>query len=397
MNEKEANADSLIQSQYHAFRLHFGREATAEWFSPGRVNLIGEHTDYNGGWVLPIAINLGTRFLIGQNGENQLRVASQSRKDDLRVPLQDLDQCRPQNRWTDYFVGVARDVKKLAKNLAGVDVLVDSTLPIGSGLSSSASITVGMASVLNDVWACALEREDLIKIAKRAENAFVGVGCGILDPFAVAMGRRGHAMALHCSDTKWDYVRFPGETYSVVVADTGVSRQLANTPFNRRREESRAALELVARLSGKDSTSDLLPEDLECLRGPEVTPIALPRARHVVTENIRVKKAVQALKNKDIETFGQTMIESHESLRDDYEVSCRELDVMVDLSVQHKACAGAKMTGAGFGGAVVAVVRSEYEKDFVQALYTGYRAASQHLPKFYVCRIGQGTHKVIAR
>jgi galactokinase len=378
---------------HDAFEAEFGNAPGSVWFSPGRANLIGEHVDYNGGLVLPVAINLGTSFLVRRNTLNRIRIRSLAYADVVDVSLQDICQASARHHWSDYVIGVAQVLLDGSTDAVGVDLLIDSNLPEGVGLSSSASITVGTAFVLNDEWRLGHDNNKLIQIAQNAENDFVGVDCGVLDPFAVTTGRAGCAMGLCCEDMQWEYVPFPADEFSIVVADTGETRNLRDTPYNQRREESASALAFLVSKVGCASANDLTIEHLDYLRCSQLPEVSLKRARHVISENERVRAAIRALHENDMLAFGQAQMESHASLRDDYEVSCSELDVMVELAMQSKSCIGAKMSGAGFGGAAIAVVASHDVDRFIADLDSRYREATRHAPSFHVCRPGDGVRK----
>ena len=344
--------------------------------------------------MLPAAINLGTTFLAAGNRSARLRIRSLAFDEVIELSLVELTNLEPQSHWGDYFAGVARELSDENSPRSGLDILLDSDLPVGSGLSSSASLTIGFACLLNDIWNLQHDIGNLIYVAQRAENNFAGLACGVLDPFAVAMGRVDHVISLRCSDMQWDYVPFPSDRFSIVIANTGVSRQLAQSSYNQRREESGEALASAVLRSGCASACELSEADLEFLRTPDGGSTLWRRARHVVTENDRVQVATRSLQAGDMIAFGAALVESHQSLRDDYAASCVELDTMVELALQHRACIGAKMSGAGFGGAVVAVVNADSADDFVDELDTKYQATSRHTPSFHSCRIGAGAHKL---
>lgn len=376
------------------FEKQFGHQPQAIYFSPGRVNLIGEHTDYNGGWVLPVAIQLGNYFLVAPNQTQSLRIFSSHFSEEVVIDLAAVKGRQPGQHWQDYFVGVLKAFIDRPGALPGLDVFVDSTLPTGGGLSSSASVTTGFATLLNDVWVLGLAREQLALVAQSAENDYVGLACGVLDPFAIAMGRSGCALALNCATMEWAHVPFPSDDYSIVAVNTGVRRALATSDYNRRRSECERALGFLQQSVRIKSLSEASLDDLDASQALQQDPVALRRARHVLTENARVKDAVAALKEEDMPAFGRLLVASHRSLRDDYEVSCRELDIMVEEAIRLPGVVGAKMTGAGFGGCIVAVVGKGSVEEFVAELSGHYKKRCDIMADFHVCEPASGAARV---
>jgi len=372
------------------FEHEFGTPAAATYFSPGRINLIGEHTDYNAGRVLPMAVQLGNRFMIARSEAPRLRIVSSVVAGETEIPIDAPHRLAPRNDWTDYFAGVVREFARHDIDRCGLNIAVISSLPTGSGLSSSASVGVGLATVLNDAWQVGLTPLDIARIAQSAENSFVGVACGILDPFAVAMGRAGHVIALDCATLDFEPVPFPEERYAVIAADTGVRRRLAESGYNERRDECRRALELVRRDLDVATLSELTATDLSRALHLQADAVALRRTRHVVSENDRVQAAVRSLQAGDISHLGALLSESHDSLRRDYEVSCQELDIMVDIALQLPGIVGAKMTGGGFGGSVVAVVERDAINDVTARLAERYRAGTGIEARILACRPAEG-------
>lgn len=372
------------------FERRFGVRPEAVYFSPGRINLIGEHTDYNGGWVLPIAIDLGNRLSVARNDNRIIRISSTVFPDLATIRLDETESLAPQGHWSDYIAGVVREFLGLAETSVGLDVLIDSTLPAGSGLSSSASITTGFATVLNEFWAAARTHDELVRLAQSAESTFVGVSCGILDPFAVATGRVGHAILLDCTTMAWEAVPLPVDEYAVVAVDSGVPRRLADSDYNQRREECERALSLLQRDVQVETLSELSPGDLAKAVHLLDDELAHRRARHVVTENARVLTAAAALKAGDMRGFGNQLVASHRSLKNDFDVSCAELDIMVDEATALDGVVGAKMTGAGFGGSIVAVVENDAVAVFAENLAARYRRKTRYDAVFRICRPAAG-------
>jgi len=368
------------------FEHEFDVPADATYFSPGRINLIGEHTDYNAGWVLPMAVQLGNRFMIARSKAPRLRIVSSLVAGAAEIPIDDPASLAPRRDWTDYFAGVLREFTRHGIDRCGLNIAVVSSLPTGSGMSSSASITVGLATVLNDVWRAGLTPLDIARLAQSAENAFVGVACGILDPFAVAMGNAGHVIALDCATLDFRLVPFPEDRYVVIAADTGVPRRLAESRYNERRDECRRALELIRQDLDVATLSELTVSDLMRAEHLHADTVANCRARHVVTENERVQAAIRSLQTGNMASFGALLVESHDSLRRDFEVSCKELDIMVDIAMQLPGVVGAKMTGGGFGGSVVAIVDHDAVNEVTARLAGRYRAATRVEPRMLTCR-----------
>jgi galactokinase len=370
-----------------AFLCRFGHEAEAEFFSPGRVNLIGEHTDYNGGLVLPLAIGLGTRLIVARRQDPSIRVHSEAFGETVTLTPERL-AAGPTGHWSDHPLGVLSAFPGRWPR-TGLDLLVRADLPAGRGLSSSASFNLGFAGLLDALFDTKLDGLRLARIAQQAENDFVGVACGLLDPFAVVMGRKDHVVALDCGTHAWEAVPWPGDDVRILVADTGVSRSLAGSAYNDRREECERARALAGReliaLTAADF-SDRAPLSTD--------PVAWRRARHVATEHVRVRAAVDALKAGDFERMGKLMNESHRSLAEDYEVSCAELDALAHGLQAMEGVAGAKMTGAGFGGAVVALVQGHRLRDVSQTLSAAFAGRFGRQPELLVCRPGPGFHRV---
>jgi galactokinase len=357
------------------------------YFSPGRINLLGEHTDYNGGLVLPMAIGLGTRFEVSRRADAIFRVHSEAFSETVELTAARL-AAGPRGHWSDYLLGVLAAFPGDWPE-QGMDLRLRSNLPAGRGLSSSASLTLGFAGVLADLGGGTFDGLALARIAQAAENDFVGLACGILDPFAVAMGQAGKLLVLHCGTLEWEPVPFPAERLRVLLADTGVSRSLAGSCYNERRTECERAAARVGR-----PLVALRPPDFEPGTPLAQDPLLLRRARHVASEHARVRDAVAALKAGDARRFGTLMNESHRSLRDDYEVSCPELDEMAGLLQGMAGVHGAKMTGAGFGGAVVALVEADRLDETRAAVPVAYGARTGRQSRLLACEPAAGFYRV---
>ncbi len=366
-----------------AFRKQFGISPTQCARAPGRVNLIGEHTDYNDGFVLPMAIDRDIWVAFAPRDDGQVRLWSvdfgQASAFALDVIVRD-----PSAPWSDYVRGVAWALREKGLALRGMDAVIQGTVPVGAGLSSSAALEVAAGLVLLAAAGQSIPRADLALACQRAENEFVGNRCGIMDQFVSALGRAGHALFLDCRSLEYAYVPLPAG-YRVVVANSMVRRALVDSAYN----ERRAQCEQAARALGIRALRDADESALESARArmPEVV---CRRARHVITENARVLRAVDAMRRGDAEEFGALMDASHKSLRDDYEVSCRELDALVEIARRLPGCLGARMTGAGFGGCTVNLVRADAVDAFVLALREAYRAATGLDAETYVCDAADG-------
>lgn len=356
--------------------------------APGRVNLIGEHTDYNEGFVFPAAIDRATAVAIGPRDDNRLVMYSGTVAGESAFPL---DRLYPTERrsWTDYLVGVAALLQARGEVLRGANLCVHGTVPRGAGLSSSAALELSTAFALIGFNGLALPPVEIITLCQRAEHDFAGVHCGIMDQFIACLGRRSHALMLDCRSLAYELVPLPAGV-TVAVCDTTVRRALAASEYNKRREECTAGVNaLAARIPGLTSLRDVSAEQIDEYRSL-LDPVVYRRCRHVVTENARVVRSARALRQGDLSEFGKLMYESHLSLRVDYEVSCRELDMLVDICAEGDGVFGARMTGAGFGGCALCLVRDEDAPALLARLQTEYLRMSGKSPTLHVCAIDDG-------
>jgi len=367
--------------------------------APGRVNLIGEHTDYNAGWVMPAAIPFDTTVAIAPRADAMLRVRSTNFAETVEAPLPDA-RAPPKSgqmvHWADYVLGVAFALRRHGIALPGVDMLIHGEVPLGSGLSSSAALEVSVALAWTTLAAGSPPgRLTLAKLCQSAENDYVGMRCGIMDQFASACGVVGHALLLDCRSLEHHTVPLAATSErspapQIVICNTMVRHRLAGGEFNRRRRECEDGVRaLTRRLSGIRTLRDVSPV---LLREHEhlLDPVLLRRCRHVVTENDRVVAAAAALRSGDLATVGGLMGESHRSLRDDYEVSCDELDLMVRLAENLDGVYGARMTGGGFGGCTVNLVEADAVPRFEELIAERYAQATGHRPEIYVCAAADG-------
>jgi galactokinase len=358
--------------------------------SPGRVNLIGEHTDYNEGWALPIALDVGTDVAARRRDDRILRVAAPRLAATDEIPVDDL-QPRQGPEWTRYVRGTAALLSETGCQMPGADVLIDSDLPIGAGLSSSASLELAVAVAFATLADHPIDGATLARLGQRVENDIVGVRSGIMDQLAIALGVAGHALLIDCRSLQTEPVPIPPRV-RILVLDSAVPRTLAGSAYNQRRSECEAALNTLQAVDPnlhalRDVTVDLLGKE-----GWRLTDIQLRRARHVVTENQRVLDAATALRDGDAHRFGQLLTQSHLSLRDDYQVSGRELDTLVDIAANTPGVLGARLTGAGFGGCAIALATTEHADRAVVTVTERYRRATGRPGTGFTCTASDGTH-----
>jgi galactokinase len=372
------------------FQRRFGR-APRVFRAPGRVNLIGEHTDYNDGFVLPAALDLSTYVAIAPRDDRLIQVHS------LNLDAQfsaDLDGAhRPARDWSDYVLGVALELEKSGHRLKGADMIVLSVLSMGSGLSASAALEASVGYALLSVANAPIDRLELAKICQRAENEFVGMRCGVMDQFISCHGVEGCALLLDCRSLEARPIPINPKV-RILVCNTMVHHQLAGSAYNLRRKDCEAAVAILAQLiDGVRALRDVSVTQLE-IHGARLPEIALKRARHVVTENARVLAAVAALENGDFVEMGHLMLASHQSLRDDYNVSCSELDLMVELARNTPGVFGARMTGGGFGGCTVSLVDAAEAERFADIVGPAYEKATGLKPMIFSCYPGAGAGPV---
>jgi len=359
------------------------------FFSPGRVNLIGEHIDYNGGLVMPCAIEFGTYLLVAQNDENVLRFRSLNFEDSLDVKVQD-DYTKTGEKWFNYPLGIIEYFLKDGHPVAGLDLLFYGDIPISSGLSSSASIEVVTAFALNGIFNAGYDKLSLVKLSKDVENNFIGVNCGIMDQFAVAFGEKNKALMLNCDTLAYEAVDSNLGDYVLAIINTNKPRKLAESKYNERVEECQAALADLKVELDINNLCDIGPETFEQHRYLIKDELIYKRAKHVIEENARVKMAAKVLSENNLAEFGQLMYASHASLRDLYEVSGKELDTVVEYSKINPNVAGSRMTGAGFGGCAIALVKQSAFDDFSKGVIDYYTARIGYAPSVYKSLIGNG-------
>jgi galactokinase len=364
-----------------AYRAMFGAEPEVVSRAPGRVNLIGEHTDYMGGLVLPAAIDRDVQVALGRRTDDRIEGFSCDFQERGSGALSHLDRAHPCS-WMRYVLGVVAELEKEGHPCGGFQFTVKGDVPVGSGLSSSAALELAICTALQAVFGFTLSGRDAALLCQRAEREFVGVHCGIMDQYISSIGKKDHAMLIDCRDlsVREVAVRTPG--YCWMVIDSGKRRDLASSAYNARRRECEAGLTAARRAlpaRALESVRDLSAADIEALKG-QLSAIEHARLRHVVTENERVLDTAAALARGDIEAAGRSLRASHASLRDDFAVSCRELDQIVDLLCRDDAVAGARLTGAGFGGCVIALVRDAERDRLVRMLEHAYHPGPECRP-----------------
>ena len=355
---------------------------------PGRVNLIGEHTDYNGGYVMPIAIEQSVRITFRPTGEPRVDLVSANFGGRERFDLNALAPREP--TWINYPQGVAHALQDAGYAITGFEGVVEGDVPTGAGLSSSAAFEVASILAFCQVSGLDIDRAEMAPLCQRAEHTFAGVNCGIMDMYVSLFAEKDRAVLIECTNVTHELEPLDGSKAAIIVCDTGVKHELAQSEYNTRRAECEAAFaKLHERLpearTFKDVTVEQFEANADVLSGKE-----LQRARHVVTEDQRVLDAAAALRAGDLETFGRLMDASHESLRDDYEVSCPELDLMVELAREIDGVFGSRMTGGGFGGCAVSLVQHDAADTFLSVVAKGYEAKTGHEPRVWVCEPAQG-------
>lgn len=378
------------------FREIFKTEASNVYFAPGRVNLIGEHTDYNGGHVFPCALNIGTYLAVKPRSDKKFQFYSENFAH-LGIIEVDLDNIvyDVNDDWVNYPKGCIREVQKLGITLNhGLDLYYFGNIPNGAGLSSSASIELVTLVMLNEEYGLNIDRIELVKMGQRAENQFVGVNCGIMDQFAIGMGKANHAVLLDTGNLKYQYAPLNIEGYSLVVTNTNKRRGLADSKYNERRAECEKALEILKQYKNINALCELTLAEFESLSDKIEDEIIRKRARHAISENERTILAKKALDEGNLTEFGRLMNESHVSLRDDYEVTGKELDTLAALAWAQDGVIGSRMTGAGFGGCTISIVKNEYIDNFKVNVEREYEKVIGYKPTFYVVSVGDGAKKL---
>ncbi|HTO93671.1 MAG TPA: galactokinase [Bacteroidota bacterium] len=357
--------------------------------SPGRVNLIGEHTDYNMGFVLPAAIDRAIYFAVTPRADHTCNVYAMDAREDIAFTLREIR--RSDRGWPNYLMGVVDQLLRSGRRFSGFDCVFGGDVPIGAGVSSSAALEAGLAYALNRVFALGIDNLELVQLAQKAENEFVGVRCGIMDQYASVFGMKDHVLRIDCRSLEHVYSPFDSRVASIVLFHSGVSHSLAGSEYNRRREECAAGVAAIRKLHPQVASlrdaSPALVEDAAHTMPPAV----YRRCKYVVEENARVLRAARLLQQGDMHSFGELLNETHDGLRDLYEVSCRELDFLVDAVRDHPAVYGARLMGGGFGGCTINIVRGDAVEAVCNSTAEKYRREFNIDLQHYVMSIGPGT------
>jgi galactokinase len=363
------------------------------FFAPGRVNLIGEHTDYNGGYVLPCALSLGTYCAARTRGDDKIILKAEGYEPRVEVSTGVLEY-DPAHNWANYPKGVAFELIKAGYKIGGFELNIRGNLPNGAGLSSSASIELCAFAALNALFELNIPQIEGVKLCQRAENKYIGVNCGIMDQFASGMGRAGHAILLDCETLKYSYAPLKLSGVKIIIANTNAKRGLASTKYNERRAECEAALNDLRKGIDVKALCNVTPREFEANKELIASPVKRKRAEHAVYENARTLAAVEALNTGDIATLGRLMNESHVSLRDLYEVTGPELDALAEAAWGCGGVYGSRMTGAGFGGCTVSLVKEENIGAFIEAVGAAYAKKTGLKADFYTAETGNGAGEI---
>lgn len=386
----------MLEKLYDKFKELFGYEAESKFFSPGRVNLIGEHTDYNGGHVFPCAIHRGTYALVKKRDDKKFRMYSEN-FENLGIIEFLLDNLvnEKKHKWVNYPKGVVKMFIEAGYKIdSGFDVLFYGNIPNGSGLSSSASIEIVTSIILKDLYNLDIDMVEMVKLSQKAENQFIGVNSGIMDQFAVGMGKKDNAILLDCNTLKYSYAPVILKDEVLVIGNTNKKRGLADSKYNERRAECEEALKDLQKELDIQSLGELSVEEFNKSKKLIKNEINRKRAKHAVYENQRTIKAQKELMEENLEEFGRLMNESHVSLRDDYEVTGIELDTMVEIAWNQEGVIGSRMTGAGFGGCIISIVKKDAVDKFIENVGKEYKEKVGLDADFYVVNISDGAKKL---
>lgn len=384
-----------IEMLKNEFISRYGEGDIAGYFSPGRVNLIGEHTDYNGGFVFPCALTFGTYCLIRKTTNSFIRFSSLNLKQVEKIEPEAFSTPLNKGNWVNYPLGtIAQFIKRGLKIPSGADILIAGNVPSGAGLSSSAALEVVTAVAINDTFGFGLAQLELVKMAQKAEHEFAGVNCGIMDQFASGMGKKDHAIFLNCDTLSYDLVPIKLDGVKIVIGNTNSPHSLDSGKYNERVTQCKAAVEAIKPYKNINSLAEISWDEFLKLEDKIADDVVKRRARHVVSEIKRTTDAVSELKAGNLEVFGSLMNGSHNSLRDDYEVTGNELDTMVDEARKIEGVIGSRMTGGGFGGSTVSLVKDEAVTNFIETVGKNYQEKTGLKPEFYVAEIGDGGHRI---
>jgi len=362
--------------------------------APGRVNLIGEHTDYNEGFVLPMAIGKEI-IMLGQSRNDRLvQVYDLVYKTKIKFSLDNLTPLK-KDTWSNYLMGVMDEIQKAGYPLQGANIIFNSNIPKGAGLSSSAALEVVTALTMAKLNLLKIEPVEMAHLCRRAENNFVGVACGIMDQYVSCLGKKNYALFIDCRSDDYELIPLKDHNYQIVICNSKIQRGLVNSEYNKRKEECKIAAEFFKHKLKREirALRDITIDEYEIYQR-QLPEVIARRAKHVISENYRVQAGVQALREGNFSTFGQLMIESHQSLKNDYKVSCAELDLLVDLALKQERVLGARMTGAGFGGCTVNLIEKNYIDAFKKSIQNEYKKITGINPDIYITRPAEGA-KVI--
>ena len=376
------------------FQKRFQKKPDHIFFSPGRVNLIGEHIDYNGGKVMPCAISLGTYLAIAKNTDKVFRFQCLDFPETAELHLQD-SYTKSGKEWFNYPLGILNEVLNLGHAVSGLDMLFDGNLPIGAGLSSSASIEVLMCYALDQLFQLNIQKVEIALLSKKVENEFIGVNCGIMDQFAVTFGEKNKAILLNCDSLEHELLPFDTGNFSLVIINTNKTRSLTDSKYNERFAECGAALKALKKEIDAKNLCDIDIETFQSYKHRINDGVLEKRALHVISENFRVNEAAKVLSENKLNEFGQLMYQSHQSLKDLYEVSGVELDTIVEFCKNNEYCLGARMTGAGFGGCAIALVDKGKIDKFGKSLIKFYNEKIGYEPTVFASEIGNGVRQIL--
>lgn len=380
-----------IENVKNAFKMHYNQVPIVVK-SPGRINIIGEHTDYNEGFVMPAAINKAIYVAVAKRDDDEIHLFSEGYQKSHQTVYHDLK--RAEKGWTNYILGVADQLQKFGHQIGGFNLYIDGDVPLGAGLSSSAAVECATGYALAKLFSLTISKADLAKIAQKAEHVFAGVNCGIMDQFASVFGKKGHAVLLDCRSMQYDYIPLAMDGYKLVLLNTNVKHSLADSAYNTRRSQCEAGVALVKQhVNNVVSLRDVTLEMLESYVKP-VDLVVYEKCRFVVEENLRVTKAVSQLKEGNLAGLGQTMFEAHEGLSKAYEVSCKELDFLVDAVKGTSSVLGARMMGGGFGGCTINIVKNEAIEGLIEKLSASYEQEFNRKLDAYVVETGDGTTEI---
>lgn len=373
----------------------FEKEPTAIYFSPGRINLIGEHIDYNGGLVFPCPITIGTYAAVTKRNDDMVRCYSQNFPELglIEFNINNLEYDKKDN-WVNYVKGVAKFLREKYSHInTGFDVVVYGNIPNGSGLSSSASLELLFIQIFKSLFELPISKVEAALLGKKVENEYIGVNSGIMDQFAISLGKKDTAILLDCNTLEYNYIPVSMPTTKIVIMNTNKRRELADSKYNERRSECESALEKLKVKINANTLCEITVEELEQNKDL-LTENEYKRAHHAITENIRTKASAEAFKNNDLVEFGKLLNGSHKSLKEDYEVTGVELDTLVEAAQQQEGVLGARMTGAGFGGCSLAIVENDKIDNFIEKVGKIYADKIGYEASFYIAKIGDGPTKL---